>query len=135
MDSHKEKEVSERLDTESISNLSETPRRVQEALELSDYIQEVKKSDGYLENIQFNEQTENQEQPTLSKETSQTAQTEKVEIEENVNTQPPTIEDTVQPSPEQTSDTGSEHMDAREVSLPKKETSVAFLRVKKWGAL
>lgn len=131
MDSHKEKEVSERLDTESISNLSETPRRVQEALELSDYIQEVKKSDGYLENIQFNEQTENQEQPTLSKETSQT---EKVEIEENVNTQPPTIEATAQPSLEQTSDTGSEHMDAREVSLPKKETSVAFLRVKKWGS-
>lgn len=130
MDSHKENKVSNaRLDnTGAMPDLPGTPRRVQKALELSDYIQEVKKSDGDLENIQFSEPTEYQESSALSNETPQK---EQVEISLNMDTTPTVSVEEAKPSTGQTSEHISKHTPAGEVSFSSKEASVAFLRIKK----
>lgn len=129
MDSQKEKKVPEtgQDNLGEISELLEPPKRVQEALELSDFIQEVKKNDGDLENIQFMEQTEpNEEHEGIlhSEDAPQIITTE-------VSAQETEEQSTVQQTPAM--ELEPEHMDAREDILPKKESSVAFLRVKKWS--
>lgn len=129
MDPHNEKKVpgAGQDNSGEVPDIPETPKRVQEALELSDYIQEVKKNEGDLENIQFAEQAEHKEQTIDSEEPPQTVSTQ-----EGTNTGLST-KDKEKQSTEQSiqQEPATEQMDAGEVPLSKKETSVAFLRVQK----
>lgn len=123
MDSHNEKKVpGEGQDNwGNMPDIPETPKRVQEALELSDYIQEVKKNEGDLENIQFAEQEEQvipSEDPIYTTDTQEAANAE-------LSTKEPEEQSSIEEEP------AIEQMDARGVPLSKKEPSVAFLRVQK----
>lgn len=120
MDSHNEKKVpgSEQDSWGEMPAIPETPKRIQKALELSNYIQEVKKNEGDLENIQFAEQIVDYEDQSHTPNT-----------QEATNTELSTKENKKLSSIQQYSAT--EQMGAREVPLSKKEASVALLRVQK----